>query len=1279
MDAIQEKLNLTEDLYESLLSLEKYGYSSKEEILDYVLNKALVITKSKLGYIYFYDEESQKLSLYAWSKDVMEECKVASPKTVYELHKTGLWGEAVRQRKPLITNAYEEESSFKKGLPEGHVSLRRHLSVPIFQNEKIVALIGVGNKENEYDNYDIKFLNMLMANAFSKVERFEMELKVRKSERLYRGIFESAQNGIVYADGEGHFREANQKFCDILGYTKEEILEKTVKGVTLPEDYALDSALVKKLVAGEIENFVLDKRYVRKDGTLTWVNLTVSKLAGEADEDIKLLGVVNDIDEKKIAENELEAYKRNLENLVEERTLEIKEVNEELNLFFNTTLDMLCVASFDGYLKRISSTWETTLGWDLEYLKSRPFLNFVHIEDHQATREVGVKLAKGLKVQNFKNRYICKDGSYKWLEWNSFGMPEKGVIIGAARDITETMNSEALLIAAKENAEATNEQLVRSNSELQTFYSIYQSTAEYLEMPELLIKAQKALIEFLNLDGVGIYFYKEEDKTLELKSHFGFSEFLLEKVQLIKEGTGVAGRALAEKQLVYIDIEDYPEPTIAEAVRELGIRKLTSIPMLSANHVIGVITMLFKSNRVFSDGQKRFLQIVANQIATVVNNSKLYTDINTELLEKKRLESLQENTLRELEAERDFVTRIMETIPIAVAVVDKNKKITYSNKKSETLLGIVPGELPKRTDNSPTWNTHTVDGSPFPEEEQPFTKIMATKKPVYDILQEIKWENGDRKVLSINGSPQLGENGEVDWAIFSLLDITSRIEYEEALREALEEAKVAKNEADMANKAKSEFLANMSHEIRTPLNAVIGFSELLQNALTDSKYLKYVESINVSGKSLLLLINDILDLSKIEAGMMELKLSPMNPKFLFSEIEQIFKEKIAEKGLQLFIEIDEAIPAILMLDELRLRQILLNLVGNAVKFTEKGWIKLTARKLSNHIIGSKYVNLAVYIEDTGIGIPEDEQERIFESFRQQVGQNNRKYEGTGLGLTISRKLAGMMNGEIELQSALGQGSTFALKLEAVEVLENEEGATEEKTEIRKCRFTGEKILVVDDVGLNRMLIAEILKNSSVNIFFAENGQEAITLTKEIKPDLILMDIVMPVLNGLEATRIIKSNPETAGIPIVAITASVATMDSNYKEHKIFDGFLLKPIEINVLFSILAQFLKVTELEECTIAGSVTRQSIDEDFLISRELREELRDFVEPNVYKLSKSLRSSDVRRLSEILIDIGERFGNQYFAIVGQRLQSASKNVDIREMKKIIEQLATWFGKRTL
>ncbi len=416
------------------------------------------------------------------------------------------------------------------------------------------------------------------------------------------------------------------------------------------------------------------------------------------------------------------------------------------------------------------------------------------------------------------------------------------------------------------------------------------------------------------------------------------------------------------------------------------------------------------------------------------------------------------------------------------------------------------------------------------------------------LLLSLEWE----------GRQARNANRELDERNRSLL------ESEGKLREAL-------GIAETANRAKSEFLANLSHEIRTPMNSILGFSELLGLRITDSRQRKFLEAISSSGKTLLGIINDLLDLSIIEAGHLTLRPSPVDLADIALDIRQTFSPIIMDKKLAFEIRMDPSLPGPLILDGVRFRQILLNLVGNAVKFTERGSISLLFSCSRCGRDGS--TDIVVSVADTGMGVDESELEAIFDSFRQQKGQDHARYGGTGMGLSITRRLVESMGGTVSLESEAGKGSVFTVLLPGVAV---DPGGTEARCKnaalvdapvLRKAT-----VLVVDDVKDNRMLMRAFLEEQGLDVIEAADGALAIHEAITARPDLILMDLKMPVMNGYEATRLIKVNEGLRSIPIIAITAS-AFMDSETEAFEAgFDGFIGKPFMRQNLLEELRRFL-----------------------------------------------------------------------------------------------------------
>jgi len=476
----------------------------------------------------------------------------------------------------------------------------------------------------------------------------------------------------------------------------------------------------------------------------------------------------------------------------------------------------------------------------------------------------------------------------------------------------------------------------------------------------------------------------------------------------------------------------------------------------------------------------------------------------------------------------------------------------------------------------------------------------------------------------------------------------------------------AKREAEQANSAKSIFLANMSHEIRTPMNAIIGFTELLDEEVEDPKFKSYVHNIQHASHTLLRLINDILDLSKIEAGKLELKYTPTDLESLCKEVASVFELTVRKKGVEFFIDIDKSLPHILILDEIRLRQILLNLVGNAVKFTESGHITIAVRVFSSGE-DPKHVDLRLRIEDTGIGIPSDQINSIFGAFRQMQGQDNRKYGGTGLGLSISRRLCEMMGGGIRVESTQGEGSTFIVDLPHVAIGEGQQKTAAQKVPSLET-FAEATILIVDDIADNRELLVKVFEKSRIKTLTAKDGEEAVELFKRSGADLVLMDIRMPRMDGYTAAEKIKEI--SPGTPIIALTASVMQKPA-HAEH--FDGFLGKPIDWEALFKQLGRFLVNTVSPE---ADTAQNEEGEDSELLARLRAISPSDMSEVRTaYRQAVSRNSiPDIQVFATAVRRLAEQHEIETLERLSRDLEAALSSFDIAEIEALLTKCQTYF-----
>jgi signal transduction histidine kinase/CheY-like chemotaxis protein len=401
-------------------------------------------------------------------------------------------------------------------------------------------------------------------------------------------------------------------------------------------------------------------------------------------------------------------------------------------------------------------------------------------------------------------------------------------------------------------------------------------------------------------------------------------------------------------------------------------------------------------------------------------------------------------------------------------------------------------------------------------------------------------------------------------------------EHQMELEKANAELLIARNLAQAASLAKSNFLANMSHEIRTPLNGIIGFTDLLMKTNLDADQLEYMSIVNESAVTLMEIINDILDFSKIEAGKLELNIEEIDIYDLVHRVINLFKYQADTKNIKLILSIDSNVPQFIYADAVRLKQIIVNLIGNSLKFTQKGEIRLDI----NQVFSSKNrTTLYFSVKDTGIGIKKSNQEKIFQSFIQEEATTTRKYGGTGLGLAISNQLLGLMKSKLHLISEYGHGSDFNFSVvfrkshlkRTTEVLNPNQVVNKE--DLTK-NFNHAIVLIVEDNRINMLLAKKLIKKILPDsiIFEASDGKEAIEQFKKENPDVILMDIQMPKKNGYEATAEIRKLKNSGNIPIIALTAGTMSEDKEKCFKSGMNDYLSKPINQYDLEKVLRQWV-----------------------------------------------------------------------------------------------------------
>ncbi len=532
------------------------------------------------------------------------------------------------------------------------------------------------------------------------------------------------------------------------------------------------------------------------------------------------------------------------------------------------------------------------------------------------------------------------------------------------------------------------------------------------------------------------------------------------------------------------------------------------------------------------------------------------------------------------------VRSALDTLAEGLLVLDRKGRIVLCNQSLTLTLGEDPEKLIGRPASKLPW-IETSQQKPNSSNENsldfPWIDVLSGQKASASSTLRLKDVAGRERICQVNCAPVFGNGSQIRGVVCSFEDVT-----------VLESQKV---ELAEASRAKSEFLANMSHEIRTPMNAILGFTEVLRRGMYDNveQRTEYLDTIHASGKHLLHLINDILDLSKVESGRMELEVVPCCPHEILLDVVNVLRVKAEEKGLALTAVTPGGLPEVITSDPGRLRQVLTNLIGNAIKFTERGSVKLVARFLSK-----PKSMIAIDIIDSGVGIPEKSLGKIFEPFVQADASVTRKFGGTGLGLTISKRFVEALGGSVTVTSTVGLGTTFTVTVPTgvlfdetriIDISEVSMKKRHGRGQVQSAHyfFPSAKILLVDDGEANRQLIQLILQREGLLVDTAVNGQEAVDRATATAYDVIFMDMQMPVMDGYTATRMLRQSGHLE--PIIALTANAMKGDEEKCLAAGCSDFLSKPVDLDELLNLLASLLEAEIIESIPESAPISRRLV----------------------------------------------------------------------------------------
>lgn len=806
--------------------------------------------------------------------------------------------------------------------------------------------------------------------------------------------------------------------------------------------------------------------------------------------------------------------------------------------------DLITILNQDGLILYQSESVKRVLGYNPKEFVEQSLFIFVHPQDAEILINHLATVLRGAR----KNRTVEFRLRHRKGEWRDFQavttnlLSEEivnGIVINA-RDVTEKR--------------AAEERLLRQNEYLATLHDISLTLMERLDLEDLLENIILRAGQLLGSEHGYIYLSDEESQTLILETGTGIFEPFENMTMLI--GEGLAGQVFETGQPQVVDNYSQWMNRSDQFDDAPPIGASLGVPLRHGTEIVGVLGLSsVDPNTRFEHTEVESLTLFGELAAIALDNAYLYREAQAEIDERIRAQGQLSQNRANLEALIENTQDFIWSIDTSYRVIIHNSGLqrgfaSIFGATVEQGLDIVELIPP---DSRLKWQQRydmALSGDHFSVEEH-------FDLPDFPLDMEISY------------SPIINADGRITGVSCMARDITFRKETEREL-------KSAKDAAESANRAKSAFLANMSHELRTPLNAIIGYSEMLEEDAEDFGYddlAPDLQKIQSAGNHLLDLINNILDLSKIEAGRMELFLEPFDIAGMIEEVGFTVQPLVQKNGNELVISVENEVGS-MTADLTKVRQALFNLLSNAAKFTENGQVALIAER--KHDAANKaWIHLIV--EDTGIGMSHNQMQEVFKEFQQADVSTTRKYGGTGLGLTISRRFCQMMGGDITVESEEGVGTRFTIILPA-EVVEIEEDSpiTVQETDAimrpRQWQMDGGTVLVIDDDTNVRDLIARTLTKSGFEVVVATSGQEGVELAQRIRPDVITLDVMMGGMDGWDVLSALKSDPYLADIPVVMLT-----MVDNKKQGFALGAadYLTKPLDRKRLVELLTKYRKNT--------------------------------------------------------------------------------------------------------
>lgn len=820
---------------------------------------------------------------------------------------------------------------------------------------------------------------------------------------------------------------------------------------------------------------------------------------------------------------------------------------------FYMTPQINCIFDFDGHFIKINHSLGDILGYSCAELYDKIFFEMIHPDDLDNSYQRMSELRKGYAVKNFRNRLRHKNGGYKLLEWSSRADVANKLSYATVADVTDKSRAEFAASESNEMLSVVSQSLadyIRSEKSINPFdvmlsYLLRISDSDYGFIGEVLRDAdgelylQSHAITNIAWDDATRKFYDDNIKTglkfTNLKTLFG--------------------SVMTTRRPVISNLPSKDPRSGGLPPNHPPLNAFMGLPIFSGEELIGMIGV---ANRPEGYDEQ------------VIENLGLLLSTCSTLINAFRAERSRQQTKEELTRSEETLQTLVDSAVDGIFQIDSAGFLERINPAMEAMFGA---------------GKKNLVGTKFDE-----LFFSENRNEIRDMLESAVQHGSASKVIRTELCAASGERtlAPIDMSI-SVMTHGNDIRFVGIVRDVspwekiLAELTKAKMQAEDANKSKGEFLANMSHEVRTPINGVIGMTELALQTELDSEQREYLETVQESAQSLLRVINDILDFSKIDAGHLSLEKLPFDLRKTLSLVLKELAQSAQRNGIDFRYEIDSHIPQCLAGDALRLRQVLVNLISNAIKFTDHGWVAVRINLLHS---SSGHIRIGFAVEDSGIGISPEQQKSIFNAFSQGDSSITRRYGGTGLGLVISSNIVKLMGGKIELVSASGKGSRFSFELEfeqcsdqnGVDAIASPEPRTSERVlpSAAKAGQTSLRILLAEDNPVNQKLAVKTLTKAGHHVTSVTNGLEAVNSFRTEKFDLVLMDVQMPVVDGIQATREIRTieiNNQSTRIPIIALTAHAMKGDEQKCVDAGMDGYISKPVSPVKMLEVINSFTK----------------------------------------------------------------------------------------------------------